>query len=129
LGALGAGYPMYYALKKNLIWCLVILAVIYGIPMTVMIGLKIWKTGDINGITKTIPKISTVNFYLADSEWGQFVYGDVVMYLNCVAIVYLIIHSIYMRRMLLKLKCDIDEEEVTASDFVVLARGLPKNLT
>ena len=51
------------------------------------------------------------------------------MYLNCAAIVYLLFHSIYLRRVLLRMKDEIDEEEVTASDFTVLAKGLPKNLT
>jgi hypothetical protein len=50
------------------------------------------------------------------------------MYLNCVAIVYFLLHSIYLRIALVKLNIKIDQGAITASDFAVLGRGLPKNL-
>jgi len=52
---------MYYAMKKNLIWLLVILSIIFAIPVTAMIGSVIWK--DYDNITETVPKISVGNFF------------------------------------------------------------------
>ena len=118
---------MYYALKKNMVYLLLALAIIYAIPVTVMIAIKNWHK--FNGITKTIPKISTVNFFDLLTPKDEFIYGDIAMYLNCAAIIYVLLFSIYLRRMLLKMKDEIDEEEQTASDFAVLARGLPHNIT
>jgi hypothetical protein len=57
----------------------------------------------------------------------QTLLGDIVMYLNCVAIVYLLCHSIYLRRRLVRLNIAIDQGAITASDFAVLARNLPAN--
>lgn len=118
---------MYYALKRSLIWLLLVISIIYAIPVTVMIGINIWPS--VNGIINTIPKISTANFFDVQTPPNWFVLGDVSVYLNCAAIGYLLFHSIYLRRMLIKMNDEIDEEEVTASDFAVLARGLPHNIT
>ena len=55
--------------------------------------------------------------------------GRVAIYLNCAAIIYLLIHSIFLRRSLVKLNLDLDKGQITASDFAILGRNLPKNIT
>lgn len=129
-GPLGAGYPIFYELKKSLIYAMFILSLIYSIPVTIMIGIKIWAIP--KTLFSTIPKISTFNFFKEDDDFiiqNMVTYGNAAIYLICAAIVFLIFYSIFLRRKLIKLVDEIDDDEVTASDFAILAKGLPRNLS
>ena len=55
--------------------------------------------------------------------------ADAILYLNAAGILYLLIHSIYVRRMLVAYNQELDEDAVSPSDFTIIARHLPKNLT
>lgn len=50
-------------------------------------------------------------------------------YLNCAGIIYLLLHSIYIRRFLAKEAATLDENNFTPADYAVIARDLPKNMT
>jgi hypothetical protein len=55
--------------------------------------------------------------------------ADSLMYLNMVGIIYLLIHTIFMRRTLVKMALDLDHKEVTPSDFALLVRNIPADMT
>jgi hypothetical protein len=55
--------------------------------------------------------------------------ADVIIYLNAAAILYLLIHSIILRRMLITFNQQLDEDVISPSDFTLIGRNLPLNLT
>ena len=50
---------------------------------------------------------------------------DVVVYFNMLGIVYLLLHSIILRRSLVSLHLQIDRKEVSPSDYALLVRNIP----
>jgi hypothetical protein len=38
-------------------------------------------------------------------------------------------HSIYLRRLLVNLSFELDKKEVSPSDFAIVVRNIPKNMT
>jgi hypothetical protein len=54
---------------------------------------------------------------------------DVLIYLNSAGIIYLLIHSIWLRKYLIEFNKELDEDVISPSDFTILARNLPKSLT
>ena len=121
-------------MKRNIIWLFVILSIICAIPCTAIAAAQILKTSDFD-IVKEYPfisKISIGNIFIAkvlnDVENFQK-YADIVIYLNAVGIVYLLIHSIYLRHMLLTMSIDLDEDQITPSDYAILVKNLPTNIT
>jgi hypothetical protein len=63
------------------------------------------------------------------NDSNLLVFADIVMYLNSAGIIYILIHSIYQRRMLVSLNIELDKDHTSPSDFAILARNLPKNIT
>jgi hypothetical protein len=55
--------------------------------------------------------------------------ADALMYFNMLGIGYLLIHTIFMRKSLVKMASDLDHKEVTPSDFALLVRNIPKDMT
>jgi len=55
--------------------------------------------------------------------------ADGLMYLNMLGIGYLLIHTIFMRKNLVKMAAELDHKEVTPSDFALLVRNIPKDMT
>jgi len=54
--------------------------------------------------------------------------ADALMYLNMVGIAYLLIHTICMRKSLVKMALEMDHKEVTPSDFALLVRNIPRDM-
>jgi hypothetical protein len=55
--------------------------------------------------------------------------ADALMYFNMIGIVYLLIHTIIMRNSLVKMALNLDHKEVTPSDFALIVRNIPKDMT
>ncbi|CDW71822.1 phage head-tail family partial [Stylonychia lemnae] len=133
LKSLGAGYPMYYALKKNFAWLLFILSILCGIPCSIIAGVQILKNrGYTSDYYPYMSKVSIGNVFLIKELFDDdnlILLADIILYLNAVGIIYLLIHSIYLRRMLIKLNQELDEDQISPSDFTLIARHLPQNIT
>jgi len=134
LKTLGDGYPMYYALKKNLTWLLFILSIIAGIPCTILSYALLIKHSDLDIEVEYpfISKLSVGNVFIMQEvlkDDNVVMYADIIVYLNAVAIIYLLGHSIYLRRMLIKYNMQLDADATTPSDFTLIARNLPLDLT
>lgn len=77
-------------------------------------------------------KVSVGNvFYLGNVTSNDNIekYAEAIVYLNAIAIAYLLIHSIWLRKMLIQFNLDLDSDVVSPSDFTIVAKHLPKNLT
>ncbi len=66
------------------------------------------------------------NNYLV--EENLLVFADVIVYLNAAAIFYMVIHSIYLRRMLVSFNKTLDSDLISPSDYTCIVKGLPLNL-
>jgi hypothetical protein len=75
----------------------------------------------------TVGIIYTLRAYFPDENY--IAYSDAIVYLNAVGIVYLLIHSIWLRKYLISFNRELDEDVVSPSDFTIIARQLPRNLT
>ena len=69
----------------------------------------------------------TENFSEEKSE--NKTYAMIIMILNFLAIIFFLIYSIHIRRMLIKWVISLDKGYVTASDFAILAKHLPDDIT
>lgn len=124
---------MYFALKKNFTWILFILALFIATPCTILTGVQLWKADGYD--LSTIPYIDKVSigniFIIKDliDDDDLILYADIVVYLNTAGIVYLLLHSIYLRRMLINMNIELDEDEVSPNDFALIARNLPTNIS
>jgi hypothetical protein len=71
-----------------------------------------------------LEKAAEYSFDISNTE----AMGDALMYLNMIGIVYLLIHTICMRKSLVKMALELDNKEVTPSDFALLVRNIPKDM-
>lgn len=55
--------------------------------------------------------------------------ADIIVYLNILGVVYMLLHSIYLRRMLVGMGLEIDRKEISPSDFAVVVRNIPIGTT
>ena len=55
--------------------------------------------------------------------------ADLVVYLNIIGILYMLIHSIILRRNLVIMSIELDRKEISPSDFAILVRNLPKDVS
>jgi hypothetical protein len=55
--------------------------------------------------------------------------ADVVVYLNILGVAYMLLHSISLRKTLVQLSIDLDRNEVSPSDFAIIVRNLPKDVS
>lgn len=55
--------------------------------------------------------------------------ADLIVYLNILGVVYMLFHSIFLRRLLVKLSLEIDKKETSPSDFAIVVRNIPKNVS
>ncbi len=62
------------------------------------------------------------------SKADKIKYLDIILYLNSVGIIVLLIFSIAVRRKLIRINNDLDESQLTPSDYSVIARNLPLDL-
>lgn len=55
--------------------------------------------------------------------------ADIMTYLNIFGALYVLIHSIFLRRMLVNMTGELDKAEVSPQDFGVIVRNIPLNTT
>jgi len=127
---------MYFALKKNLTWLLFILALIAAIPCTILsYAIQIINSEDSDTTAADeqpfVTKISVGYVFLSDYLVTEnlTLYAEIIVYLNAAAIVYMVFHSIYLRRMLVAYNKELDSDLISPSDFTCIVKGLPLKLT
>jgi hypothetical protein len=130
---------MYYAFKKSMIIAFLVISVFCSLPSTYIVVMKILQKGGLyNLLDKTIQKLSIGTVFKAKIEdASEYVFAventaimaDTLMYLNMLGILYLLIHTIFMRKKLVQMANTLDHKETTPSDFALLVRNIPKDMT
>lgn len=135
---MGAGYSMFYTFKKSMAWCLLVLTIFVSVPCILIFFIRLVQTHSLSAGTESYlakftagsvylsERYSTLDAYIKDN--AQIII-DVVVYFNMAGIVYLLVHSIILRRALVAMNVHIDNNEVSPSDFALLVRNIPLTTT
>lgn len=129
LESLGSGFPMFYKLKIFFIFMYLVMTLVAG-------GFCLYSNytadnGDewIDGNTPTyVVRMSLGNHGSSSSAYTSFwVYMQVILHLVVMGIV--LLSTIIFRRRQLKMEADIDEKNLTPSDFGIFVNNLPNDKT
>lgn len=129
---------MYYAFKKSMIWCLIVISILVSAPCILIILVRLIQTNNLTDETSSyISKLTVGSVYLGRKYQSldalvsdnTEIMIDVVVYFNMAGILYLLLHSIFLRRSLVRMHCELDRKEVSPSDYAVLVRGIPREMT
>lgn len=75
------------------------------------------------------PYNATLNILWSKDNKSNLFRSDLIVYLNIIGVLYVLFHSIYLRKLLVGMSFDLDKKEISPSDFGVVVRYEPKNLT
>lgn len=75
------------------------------------------------------PYNATFNKLFSVDKNSNLFRADVIVYINILGVVYLLLHSIYLRKFLVQTSIILDRDEISPSDFAILVRGLPADCT
>jgi hypothetical protein len=75
------------------------------------------------------PYNATFNVLWEVNRESNLFRADVVVFLNIIGVIYMLIHSIYLRRVLVGMSIELDRKEISPSDFAILVRNLPKDVS
>jgi len=126
---LGSGFPLYYQLKTFTIIIYILMILIVGIAGLTLNELQKrgdeWNGGDSPAIAV---KMSIGNYGKSPGEYNK---GGILTQtiLNFIFIFVIILGSVLLRKLQNKVINEIDEKNLTPSDFCVMATGLPVNKT
>lgn len=119
-------------MKRNIIWLLFILSCLIGIPGIILVNYSIVAEENLDLIGVEFSQVIAIgNIFSTEMRFNDtfFVYSEVIKYLCMVGVIYLLVHSVYIRKFMLKMGNDLDTEAITAQDFSIIARHLPNNLS
>jgi hypothetical protein len=117
---LGIGYPLYYYLQRKLFLTFLDLTVFIS---SICIILVFSADGD-GGEYALIVSIKKI--FSSSGNAGK---ADTVMYVNLLGIIYLLLQAILITKNLGGQHFELDSETVTPSDFAVIVRDIPKDIT
>jgi hypothetical protein len=75
------------------------------------------------------PYNATFNVLWENEPTSNLFRADVVVFLNILGVVYMLLHSIYLRRLLVGMSIELDKKEISPSDFAILVRNLPEDVS
>lgn len=75
------------------------------------------------------PFNATFNIMWEANSKSNLFRADVVVFLNIIGVIYMLLHSIYLRRLLVGMSIELDKKETSPSDFAILVRNLPKDVS
>lgn len=55
--------------------------------------------------------------------------ADIYVYFNILGVIYVLLHSLYLRRMLVQTTAELDKIEISPSDFGLIVRNIPPSVT
>jgi hypothetical protein len=103
---------MYYSFKKSMVWCLLVISILVSVPCILIILVRLIQTNNLSTQANSyISKLTVGSVYVSEKydSFGNYVKNngevmiDVVVYFNMAGIVYLLLHSIFLRRSLVNL--------------------------
>jgi hypothetical protein len=75
------------------------------------------------------PYNATFNVAYSADKLSNLFRADLIVYFNIVGVVYLLSHSLYLRKLLVGMSQELDKNEISPSDFAVVVRNIPKDIT
>ena len=75
------------------------------------------------------PYNATFNKLFSTDKNSNLFRADIIVYINILGVVYMLLHSIYLRKFLVGMSFQLDKDEVSPSDFGLIVRGLPADCT
>lgn len=75
------------------------------------------------------PYNATFNKLFSVDKNSNLFRADLIVYLNILGVVYMLLHSIYLRKFLVQTSILLDKDEISPSDFAIMVRGLPADCT
>jgi len=75
------------------------------------------------------PYNATFNKLFSTDKNSNLFRADIIVYINILGVVYMLLHSIYLRKFLVGMSFQLDKDEVSPSDFALIVRGLPADCT
>lgn len=72
--------------------------------------------------------LTYTSMYTTDTTSNLF-RADIMAYLNILGAIYVLIHSIFLRRMLVSMSGELDKAEVSPQDYGLVVRDIPKETT
>jgi hypothetical protein len=82
------------------------------------------------GSVFTVSRINNLSNYLySEGEDNGMYMADALMYINMAGVVILFIHTIFLRRNLVRMSVAMDQDQVSPSDFALIVRGVPLDMT
>ncbi len=75
------------------------------------------------------PYNATFNKLFSTDKNSNLFRADIIVYINILGVVYMLLHSIYLRKFLVGMNFQLDKDEVSPSDFGLIVRGLPADCT
>jgi len=63
------------------------------------------------------------------SDDSQTYLANLLIFFNMIGIFFLIVYSIRIRKMMLEMQIDLDQEKNTPSDYALLVRNIPLTMT
>jgi hypothetical protein len=124
LGHLGRGYGMYYAFMKDINMVLMILTIFVSVIIVSMTVVYL-NSGNyqFTSIDSFIQAITIRTLLVKVESEEQKTYAvSIFVACNVAGIFYLLVHSVFQRRKLVKMKHDLDKNRDTPSSFALLVR-------
>lgn len=74
------------------------------------------------------PYNATFNVLWSSDTKSNLTRADVIVFLQILGVVYMLAHSIYLRKLLVGLSLELDKKEISPSDFAVVVRNIPRTM-
>lgn len=146
---------MFYAFLRNVIWMFLVLSIIVSIPCLILAAVQQinldstsqFTTADYSNLHNyTIqnqtyvvrvsagelfrnPFNATFNVDYSKDNSSNLFRSDIFVYFNILGVLYVLLHSLFLRGLLVRLGVKIDEAETSPSDFALLVKGVPRDAT
>lgn len=150
---------MFYAFMRNTNIMMTVLSLFVSLPCMIMawaqfnrsdtfmdyVDNKEWENpSPINSVNTTYtgmvlklsvgtvfrnPYNATPTMLWSTNKLSNLFRGDIVVYLNIIGVIYVLLHSIYLRKMLVGMGIELDKKDVSPSDFGIIVRNLPMDIT
>jgi len=81
------------------------------------------------GMVFTNPNNETITSMWSKDSKSYLFRADVMAYLNILGIIYVLIHSICLRKMLNNMTTELDNADISPKDYGILVKKIPKTTT
>lgn len=74
------------------------------------------------------PYKATFNVVWSSDTTSNLTRADIVVFFQILGVLYMLAHSVYLRKLLVGLSLELDKNEISPSDFAIVVRNIPKSM-